>query len=136
MAYRRGIRVLSGTDMPLARLAPGEGLLRELEIFVEGGLTPLVSRAALAELGFAVALYANAALRGAVAGMRAVLEHLHEHGDTRDAGDLMIGWDDRQSLVRKQEFDRLDARYGADIGDAGSAGGERSSSLPDAQGVD
>ena len=41
MVYRRGVRVLSGTDMPLARLAPGEGLLRELEIFVEGGLTPL-----------------------------------------------------------------------------------------------
>ena len=41
LAYRRGIRVLTGTDMPIARLTPGESLLRELELFVlEGGMKP------------------------------------------------------------------------------------------------
>jgi 2-methylisocitrate lyase-like PEP mutase family enzyme len=80
---------------------------------VEGGRTPLLPRATLGELGFAVALYANAAMRGAVVGMRGVLAHLDKHGDTRDAGHLMIGWEDRQALVRKPEFDRLEERYAA-----------------------
>ncbi|GAA1941783.1 isocitrate lyase/PEP mutase family protein [Nocardioides hwasunensis] len=78
---------------------------------VEGGLTPIVSREELAELGFSVALYANAAMRGAVQGMREVLDHLAAHGDTSGASELMISWQDRQSLVRKPEFDVLDARY-------------------------
>lgn len=82
---------------------------------VEGGLTPLMTRDELGELGFSVALYANAAMRGAVAGMRQVMDHLAEHGDTKDAGDLMITWADRQALVRKPEFDELDRRYAADV---------------------
>ena len=80
---------------------------------VEGGLTPLLTRAELADLGFAVALYANSAMRGAVAGMRAVLEHLAKHGDTLAATELMISWADRQSLVRKPQFDELERRYAA-----------------------
>ncbi|QWC84481.1 isocitrate lyase/PEP mutase family protein [Nocardioidaceae bacterium] len=84
---------------------------------VEGGLTPLTSREELGQLGFSIALYANAAMRGAVAGMRQVMEHLIDHGDTLDAGDLMISWADRQELVRKPEFDALDRRYAADVTD-------------------
>ncbi|MFE9959279.1 oxaloacetate decarboxylase [Micromonospora sp. NPDC005299] len=78
---------------------------------VEGGLTPLMSRHELADLGFAIALYANAAMRGAVVGMRSVLAHLAKHGDTRAAEGLMITWTDRQALVRKPEFDDVDRRY-------------------------
>lgn len=80
---------------------------------VEGGRTPLLPRQTLAELGFAVALYANAMMRGAVQGMREVLAHLDKHGDTRDAEHLMISWEDRQALVRKPEFDQLEERYAA-----------------------
>lgn len=82
---------------------------------VEGGLTPLTSREELGELGFAIALYANAAMRGAVAGMRRVMQHLLTHGDTMGAADLMITWEDRQELVHKPEFDALDRRYAADL---------------------
>lgn len=81
---------------------------------VEGGLTPLMAKEELRDLGFAIGLYANAAMRGAVVGMRAVLQHLAKHGDTRAAGDLMITWAERQALVRKPEFDELDQRYTAD----------------------
>ncbi|GAY09802.1 oxaloacetate decarboxylase [Pseudonocardia sp. N23] len=80
---------------------------------VEGGRTPLLPRRELGELGFAVALYANATMRGAVVGMREVLAHLSKHGDTREAADLMISWDERQELVRKPEFDQLEERYAA-----------------------
>ncbi|MET0932037.1 MAG: oxaloacetate decarboxylase [Aeromicrobium sp.] len=82
---------------------------------VEGGLTPLMSRDELGELGFGIALYANAAMRGAVAGMRLVMDHLAKYGDTKGAADLMISWEDRQDLVRKPEFDELDRRYAADL---------------------
>lgn len=86
---------------------------------VEGGRTPLMSRSALADLGFTVALYANATMRGAVVGMRDVLAHLSKNGDTREAADLMISWSDRQALVRKPDFDRLEQKYAV----AGEGGG-------------
>ena len=87
---------------------------RHMANMVEGGLTPLLSKAELDEFGFAIGLYANSAMRGAVLGMRNVLQHLAKHGDTRDADDLLIDWRDRQELVRKPEFDALDARYAAE----------------------
>lgn len=84
---------------------------------VEGGLTPILPLDRLAELGFAVALYANTAMRGAVAGMRRALHHLMEHGDTGGIGDAIISWEDRQSLVRKPLFDALDEKYAGARGD-------------------
>ena len=92
---------------------------------VEGGLTPLTSREELGEIGYAVALYANAAMRGAVAGMREVLEHLAEHGDTTRASELMISWQDRQSLVRKPDYDELERRYAAEANTPGADGSEQ-----------
>ncbi|OEU97048.1 isocitrate lyase/PEP mutase family protein [Streptomyces oceani] len=93
----------------ITRDVPG----RHMANMVEGGLTPLLPREELGDLGFSVALYANAAMRGAVLGMRTVLDHLRKHGDTRDAEDLMISWSERQNLVRKPHFDALDERYAA-----------------------
>ena len=40
MAYHRGVRILTGTDLPVARMAAGETLLQELALMVDGGLTP------------------------------------------------------------------------------------------------
>jgi 2-methylisocitrate lyase-like PEP mutase family enzyme len=91
---------------------------------VEGGLTPLLTRDQLAELGFAIGLYANAAMRGAVLGMRTVMEHLSKHGDTLNANDLMISWTDRQSLVRKPAYDELERRYARFTDDAEEGAGE------------
>ena len=93
----------------ITRAVPGPHVAN----MVEGGLTPILSREELAEFGFSIALYANAAMRGAVRGMREVLDHLAKHGDTSEAAELMISWQDRQALVRKPEFDALDARYAA-----------------------
>jgi 2-methylisocitrate lyase-like PEP mutase family enzyme len=94
----------------IVRQLPGHHMAN----MVEGGLTPLMTRAELGEAGFRIALYANTAMRGAVAGMRRTLDHLAAHGDTKEATELMITWDDRQSLVRKPEFDRLEQLYAAD----------------------
>lgn len=86
---------------------------------VEGGLTPLLSRAELGELGYRIILYANTAMRGAVVGMQNAIRHLAEHGDTREAGDLLISWAERQELVGKPEFDQLEQRYAIDKTDQG-----------------
>jgi 2-methylisocitrate lyase-like PEP mutase family enzyme len=78
---------------------------------VEGGATPQLSADELSALGFAIVLYANAALRGAVHGMQAVLEHLKRTGSTAGALEQMIGWEERQRLVGKPLFDALGERY-------------------------
>lgn len=79
---------------------------------VEGGLTPLLTREELGELRFGIALYANAPMRGAVIGMKAILEHLAKHGNTREVSDLMISWTERQELVHKSEYDEAERLYG------------------------
>ena len=91
----------------VGRAVPGPKLVN----MVEGGRTPILPAAELARLGFSVILYANSALRGAVAGMRTVLTELRDEGTTLGAADAMIGWDERQRLVRKPLFDELERRY-------------------------
>jgi 2-methylisocitrate lyase-like PEP mutase family enzyme len=78
---------------------------------VEGGDTPILPAAELGELGFSIVLYANAALRGALFGARAVLEELRSTGSTEGALDRMIEWEERQRLVGKPAFDDLSDRY-------------------------
>ncbi len=41
MAHARDIRILTGTDSPVIWVVPGESLHRELELFVEAGMTPV-----------------------------------------------------------------------------------------------
>lgn len=84
---------------------------RHLANMVEGGLTPLLTRDQLADLGFTIALYANTAMRASVVGMRTALDHLATHGDIREAASLMIDWQDRQTIVRKPLFDALGSKY-------------------------
>jgi 2-methylisocitrate lyase-like PEP mutase family enzyme len=79
---------------------------------VEGGFTPITSLAELGSFGFNIVLYANAAMRAAIVGMQAALAHLRDVGDTRQLDDRIASWAERQRLVRKPDFDRLDARYG------------------------
>jgi len=81
---------------------------------VEGGATPQLPARELADLGFSIVLYANAALRGAVRGMQVVLEELRRTGSTAGALEQMIGWQERQELVGKPFFDELSERYATD----------------------
>ncbi|MDN7873921.1 isocitrate lyase/PEP mutase family protein [Burkholderia aenigmatica] len=81
---------------------------------VIGGKTPTRSRDDLARLGYGVALYANAALQGAVHGMQAALTVLRDTGRLDEDPALVAPFAERQRLVDKARFDALDARYGAD----------------------
>jgi len=79
---------------------------------VEGGKTPLVP---LSELGaFRIALFANLSLQASMHAMQSVLGELRSEGRITDAmRDRIAGWEERQRLVRKPEFDALDSRYAA-----------------------
>lgn len=87
---------------------------------VEGGATPQLPADELGALGFAIVLYANAALRGAVHGMHVVLEHLRRTGSTLGALEQMIGWEQRQEFVGKPFFDALSERYATPATEEGS----------------
>jgi 2-methylisocitrate lyase-like PEP mutase family enzyme len=78
---------------------------------VVGGKTPITDRAAAAQMGFALILYANAALQGAIAGMQRALTALRDRGAIEEADGLLATFAERQRLVDKPAFDALDKRY-------------------------
>lgn len=77
---------------------------------VDGGKTPLLSTSDLGE--FRIALYANLSLQASMYAMQKVLSELKVEGSiTPSMKAQIVGWDERQRLVRKPEFDALDDRY-------------------------
>lgn len=78
---------------------------------VEGGRTPLLSAGELADLGFAIALFANATLRVAHRAVSSLLVELAETGTTSGLLDQMAGWDERQDAVGKPAYDALELKY-------------------------
>jgi 2-methylisocitrate lyase-like PEP mutase family enzyme len=78
---------------------------------VVGGKTPLLDLGELQALGYAVVLYANAALQGAIHGMEQVLEPLRRTGTIAGVLDRITPFAERQRIVRKPLFDELDKKY-------------------------
>lgn len=78
---------------------------------VAGGLTPMLPREELEQMGYALVLYANAALQAAVAGMQTVLGHLKAEGSLDGVSDKLAGFAERQRLVNKPHFDALEKKY-------------------------
>jgi len=81
---------------------------------VIGGKTPTLSQSTLGELGYGIVLYANASLQGAVHGMQKALEVLRETGRLDEDPALVASFSERQRLVDKVTFDRLEKKYGTD----------------------
>lgn len=80
---------------------------------VHGGKTPMLPREALAEMGYAGILYANATLQAAMLAMRRTLEHLQREGSLRGVEDTLMGFDERQHAVDVAHWLELDRRYAA-----------------------
>lgn len=78
---------------------------------VEGGSTPIVPLEDLGELGYAVVLYANAALRSAQRAVTRAYAELRSAGISTNLLDDMATWDERQNAVGKPYYDELEARY-------------------------
>src|ERR1700744_489151 len=83
----------------------------QLVNMVLGGKTPIIDAKAAADMGFSLVLYANAALQGAVHGMQAALSTLKQKGVLDEAA--VTSFAERQRLVGKPEFDRMETRYAA-----------------------
>lgn len=66
---------------------------------VEGGVTPQLPAATLAEYGYQVILYANTALRAMISATTQALGHLRDVGDTHGVVDRIASWKTRQDLV-------------------------------------
>ncbi|WP_297834152.1 oxaloacetate decarboxylase [Pseudomonas sp.] len=80
---------------------------------VIGGKTPILSQLRLAELGFGIVLYANAPLQSAVRGMQQALNLLLVDGKLDENPELVVPFAERQRLVNKPFYDRLDSQYAA-----------------------
>ena len=81
---------------------------------VVGGKTPLTSQSRLAELGFSLVLYANTPLQAAMRAMSEVLGALKADGDVSAVIDRLADFEERQRLVDKDSYDRLEDRYRVD----------------------
>lgn len=77
---------------------------------VVGGKTPILGHAALQGMGYALVLYANAALQGALLGMQVALRELKSKGRLDENG-AVATFAERQRLVGKPEFDALERKY-------------------------
>ena len=83
----------------------------QLMNMVIGGKTPIFNAEQLAELGYGIVLYANAALQGAVMGMQKALTVLRDEKQVLESGGLVTPFAERQRLVGKPQWDALEARY-------------------------
>lgn len=81
---------------------------------VVGGKTPLLPQAELAEMGFALVLYANAALQAQMRATAEVLGALRRDGGLDAVRDRLADFEERQRFVHKAEYDALEARYKID----------------------
>src|SRR5829696_6159033 len=77
---------------------------------VVGGRTPNLPLGELRELGFAVALYANAALQATIKAVQDVLGHLKHNGSLAGVQDRLASFAERQRIVDKDRFDTREAR--------------------------
>jgi 2-methylisocitrate lyase-like PEP mutase family enzyme len=78
---------------------------------VLGGKTPIIGAADAATMGFALVLYANAALQGAILGMQTALGALKTQGVLDERA--VASFAERQRLVDKAAFDAMETRYAA-----------------------
>lgn len=83
----------------------------QLMNMVIGGKTPIFNATELADLGYGIVLYANAALQGAVAGMQKALRVLRDDREVSEASGLVTPFSERQRLVGKPEWDALEKVY-------------------------
>ncbi len=78
---------------------------------VVGGKTPVLTQEDFARMRYALVLYANVALQGAIAGMQAALKLLKTAGRVDATSELVASFAERQRLVNKPSFDELERKY-------------------------
>lgn len=82
----------------------------QLVNLVVGGRTPIMPLSELDEMGFALVLYANVALQGAIHGMQAALGQLKRESQLDESGPV-ASFRERQRIVQKEHYDELEKLY-------------------------
>ena len=98
------------SQMELERIA-NELQVPQIANIVYGGKTPDVGKAQLSEFGFSLVLYANAILQAALKASHEVLQSLHEKGSLAAVTEKLASFDDRQAVVKKFDWDKLEKKY-------------------------
>ncbi len=83
----------------------------QLMNMVIGGKTPIFNADELGAMGYGIVLYANAALQGAVAGMKKALTVLRDAKEVQESSGIVASFAERQRLVGKPAWDALEKRY-------------------------
>jgi 2-methylisocitrate lyase-like PEP mutase family enzyme len=78
---------------------------------VEGGKTPMHSTAELRGAGYAIALFANTALRAAIKAVSGAMAVLRAQGGTDSLQDQIAPWAERQRLVRLADFQTVEQAF-------------------------
>ena len=78
---------------------------------VHGGKTPPLPQSELADMGFGIVLYANAALQASVRASAEVLGSLKATGSLDAVHDRLATFEQRQSAVAKDRWDALETRF-------------------------
>ena len=128
-ALRRGERFLAaGADILFIESPESpEELRRVAETFrgavllanmVEGGRTPYLSTAELAELGFQVAIYPGSGFLSAAQALRTVYAHLKEAGIGTGSGTPMLPFSEMNTLMGFPVINAFERRYGRPAGRA------------------
>ena len=78
---------------------------------VIGGKTPLLPREELAQAGYAVVCYANAALQASMLAMQEVMQHMAVHGSIKGIESRLMMFAERQKVLDADRFKELEARY-------------------------
>lgn len=81
---------------------------------VEGGKTPVQGAAQLRAAGYAIALYANTALRAAIQAVGQAMATLRADGGTDALASLIAPWEERQRLVRLAGYQATEQEFTAD----------------------
>jgi len=96
----------------LARI-PSVVAVPQVANIVFGGKTPDPGREKLAELGFSIVLYANAALQAALKASYDVLGVLKAEGSLQSVAPRLASFEERQRVIAKGKWDAREARYRA-----------------------
>jgi 2-methylisocitrate lyase-like PEP mutase family enzyme len=114
--------IAAGADMTFVEAPRDAGQMRRIASLgvpqvaniVHGGKTPALPQSELADMGFGLVLYANAALQAAVRASTDVLTSLKATGSLDAVHDRLASFEERQAAVAKDKWDALEQRFKAE----------------------
>jgi 2-methylisocitrate lyase-like PEP mutase family enzyme len=92
----------------IARSVPGPLLIN----MFEGGRTPLIPAAELAQLGYRLVIVPSDLQRAAIHGMQLAAATLRRDGSSAAIADRLASFEERDEIVGLAEWNRLEERYG------------------------